>query len=134
MQTLCNYYYFVLKRLATTLLMGAAITFVGLRADAQTATDTPPASTTTSQTTSGATNSGTAVTAQSPASTASNQPVQLPEVTVVGPPTSGLTGIVENDKKRVKYPIHSSESAKFPRRGKAAERLSFCKINSLSLL
>jgi len=50
---ICVSSFLVFKRLAAALLVGAAITSVGARADAQTAT-------------------------------ASNQPVQMPEVTVVG--------------------------------------------------
>ena len=47
-------------------------------------TDTPPASTTTSQTTIGVHHFGNAVTTQAPAPTGANQPVQMPEVTVIG--------------------------------------------------
>ena len=83
-QTTCNYYSFVLKRLTSTLLVGAAFTFVGIRVSAQTPTDTTPASTTASQTASVPINPGTAVAAQTPAPTGANQPTQMPEVTVIG--------------------------------------------------
>jgi hypothetical protein len=86
MQPYCNCYSFALKRsTATLLLMVAAITFFGVRADAQTATDTAAyASTTSGHMSAGTAAPTTTVAAQAPAPTGSNQPVQLPEVTVVG--------------------------------------------------
>lgn len=76
MQTTCVLLPVVLKRLTITLFLGAVITFMGARTEAQTATNTTlPASTTSTTTT---------VASQVPALSGAGSPVQMPEIIVVG--------------------------------------------------
>jgi len=85
MQMICVFSSIVSKRLVAAFFTGAVIASMAVSADAQVSTDiTDPVLTPTVPATTVTTKPNAAVTAQAPVLTASNQPVQMPEITVVG--------------------------------------------------